>query len=642
MKIYKRLLSVLLVLSMLFALTINTFAADYSEDEAVPGLSGIQPDDTLTLPENTVWATLTAVWGVRVTFLDWKDNEISSVVVREGENVEVPTAPTRTGYTFTGWSRIDEAEGTAVLGDDLIENVQGPGPLVYKANYLGVLDGQTSGTITVINATHGNKYAGYKIFDASINPDNIDAIIYTIREDSPWYEFVQDYFDLTEWSEDEDVAIYQANPKDGFDPKTFFENLPTEGVTPDLEPISDHRDGIIKWEDVPFGYYAITSTLGSWVTVNTNNPFATVIDKNQTAVLDKNIVEDNGEKVKTNTASFGESVNFDIDVFAGDFNKNELVTYYHIKDTIDSGFDYDFTDSKNVTVKVTGTQKGTQGEDPYEFTLSPVDSLNALQTAKSGYYLDYTEGSRSFEVVVKWATLDENNNLMPVYEDEFNYLHVIYSATVNNDAVIAGDGNLNTASFTFDKTSGFDPENPPTEEPTPGENPVDPNTPVNTTTYVYALAIEKVDAKDTTKHLPGVKFTTEDFLATKISDGVYEVIGENDTTSTAVEYFEVPESGIILIKGLGAGEYSFVESEALPGYNRLAEPLVMTVSASAETVKTIGETPCAAFQQVENASGTELPSTGGMGTVLFITIGAILFMAAGIVLTAKKRLYNEG
>ena len=636
MKTLKKLFSLLLVLCLLFSITGNAFAVSYTGNTVVPGLSGIQPSDKLTLPDDTISASLTAVWGVRVNFYDseqFNHTLINSTLVEEGKSAGAPTAPTHSGFVFAGWTRTDTHANTATLNGGIVHVGTGAGPVDYVANYRCNL---TDGTITVINATHGYRYEGYKIFDASISPDNTDAIIYTISETSPWYDFVKDYFTLTEMREDGDGnMIYSAEAKEGFDPKTFFENLPTDGIEPDLETKNPERDGVIFWDEVSFGYYAITSSLGSWVTVNTNNPFVTVIDKNQSANLDKNIVTASGD-TKSSSASFGESVSFDIDLFASDFKANELVTYYHITDTIGDGFDYDFTADSNLTVKVTGTQLPA-----YEYTLSPVSSLNALKAAKSGYYFTHTAGSRTFELTVKWATLDAAGKLMPVYTDEFNHIHVTYSATLNSDAVIAGSGNLNTARFTYDKTSGFDPENPPTEEPTPGENPEDPNTPVTTTTYVYALGIEKVDAEDPTRHLPGVKFTTTEFRAKDLGGGVYEVIGADDTTSAAVGYFEVPENGYIVIKGLGAGEHTFTETETLPGYNLLAEPLVITIPASGETADTIAETPCAAICTVENSSGAELPATGGMGTGLFFIGGSMLVLAAGIMLVTNWCMKKE-
>ncbi|MEE1110286.1 MAG: LPXTG cell wall anchor domain-containing protein, partial [Lachnospiraceae bacterium] len=39
-----------------------------------------------------------------------------------------------------------------------------------------------------------------------------------------------------------------------------------------------------------------------------------------------------------------------------------------------------------------------------------------------------------------------------------------------------------------------------------------------------------------------------------------------------------------------------------------------------------------------NQKGTELPSTGGIGTTIFYVIGAILVLGAGILLVTRRRM----
>ncbi|MFR5831186.1 MAG: LPXTG cell wall anchor domain-containing protein [Lachnospiraceae bacterium] len=41
---------------------------------------------------------------------------------------------------------------------------------------------------------------------------------------------------------------------------------------------------------------------------------------------------------------------------------------------------------------------------------------------------------------------------------------------------------------------------------------------------------------------------------------------------------------------------------------------------------------------VVNNKGSELPSTGGMGTTIFYVIGSILVLGAAILLITKKRM----
>ena len=83
MKSYKRLLAALFALSLLLSFSAAAFAVTYSENNVRPGLPDIQPSDTLTLPNNTIWASLTAKWGVRVIFLDWDDKKIDEKLVEE-------------------------------------------------------------------------------------------------------------------------------------------------------------------------------------------------------------------------------------------------------------------------------------------------------------------------------------------------------------------------------------------------------------------------------------------------------------------------------------------------------------------------------------------------------------------------------
>ena len=41
---------------------------------------------------------------------------------------------------------------------------------------------------------------------------------------------------------------------------------------------------------------------------------------------------------------------------------------------------------------------------------------------------------------------------------------------------------------------------------------------------------------------------------------------------------------------------------------------------------------------VTNQSGTELPSTGGIGTTIFYIVGAMLVIGAGVVLVTRRRM----
>ncbi len=41
---------------------------------------------------------------------------------------------------------------------------------------------------------------------------------------------------------------------------------------------------------------------------------------------------------------------------------------------------------------------------------------------------------------------------------------------------------------------------------------------------------------------------------------------------------------------------------------------------------------------IVNRKGTELPSTGGIGTTIFYLVGAMLVISAGVVLVTRRRM----
>lgn len=71
--------------------------------------------------------------------------------------------------------------------------------------------------------------------------------------------------------------------------------------------------------------------------------------------------------------------------------------------------------------------------------------------------------------------------------------------------------------------------------------------------------------------------------------------------------------------------------------NKLSAPVKIVIKEDGTI--TIGDaTNTVDKVEVENKSGSILPSTGGMGTTLFYIFGAILVIGSGVVLITKKRM----
>lgn len=136
--------AILLVMTMLLGIMTTAFAADYTPvDPDDQGKTGIVGGDTLTFTEDTVWANLTARWGVRVIFRDgdeWNNAELKSELIPVTDsaagNTTAPDDPSHDGWKFIGWERVDTNNGSSTLNDDgTVTGINGPGPIIYQAVY---------------------------------------------------------------------------------------------------------------------------------------------------------------------------------------------------------------------------------------------------------------------------------------------------------------------------------------------------------------------------------------------------------------------------------------------------------------------------------------------------------------------------
>ena len=181
---------------------------------------------------------------------------------------------------------------------------------------------------------------------------------------------------------------------------------------------------------------------------------------------------------------------------------------------------------------------------------------------------------------------------------------------------------------------------------------------------MYALGIKKVDPKGNV--LTGAEFSVTDEAGNPIkavatdTAGVYNY--STSTDGTAVAQFAVDDNGILIIKGLKAGTYTIKEEVAPLGYNLLTNTVDVTAEISqtntytttittyydaegnvvSKDKSTSNETTTVSTNVVPlvvvNNSGTELPSTGGMGTTVFYVLGGLLVAGAAVLLVVKKRM----
>lgn len=229
---------------------------------------------------------------------------------------------------------------------------------------------------------------------------------------------------------------------------------------------------------------------------------------------------------------------------------------------------------------------------------------------------------------------------------------VEYTATLNTNAVIGRDGNPNEVYLEFSNDPNQSGEGAPT-----GQTPVD-----KVIVFTYELDVTKVDGADTTKTLAGAEFklqnAAEQWVTVDADGKVTGWVGTEAAGSTLTS----GDDGIFKVIGLDDGTYNLKETKAPAGFNTLAEPIKLVISATTANNQSWAGTADMALTAltiqvgnattvtngdvstgivgttVENNSGSVLPATGGIGTKIFYAVGAILMIGAGVLLVTRKRM----
>lgn len=131
--------------------------------------------------------------------------------------------------------------------------------------------------------------------------------------------------------------------------------------------------------------------------------------------------------------------------------------------------------------------------------------------------------------------------------------------------------------------------------------------------------------------------------------GNYKKADTDDaTTTTTIVVYSKTTNKATNISGLGGTaegtNYYLVETKEPAGFNKLTAPIIINVKDDGTiTVSLNGETldsESDAFN-VENLSGTVLPSTGGIGTTIFYVVGAMLVIGEGVVMVTRRRMSSN-
>lgn len=471
-----------------------------------------------------------------------------------------------------------------------------------KANDTTATTETGEGKITINNAIPGQTYKIYKILELESYDSTTGNYAYKVTPE--WKSFVENEGQtyLTKVDGTDYVNWVGDSTNDGAHVKEFAEkaiayvkkaNSPV--ITYKEKKAPDASAGkatlTVTFDSLPLGYYLVDSSVGSLCGLDTTAKEVTIEEKNGVPSVDKKVSSTETRNYDTsNTASIGDTVYFKTTITAQPGAQN-----YVLHDKMTDGLTF----NNKVEVK-----KGESTIESSKYTLNTTG---------------LTDGC-AFEIEFKTDfcdTLNANDTIT-----------VTYSAVLNEKAEIGNvDKNKNETWLKYGDSQSTQPK--------------------TTTTKTFEMNVFKYTENKTDKTkkdgLPGAVFTlskksdgTEPIKLIDKSSNVYRVAKTGDTGT--VTEITTPNDGKFKIQGLGAGIYHLTETKQPAGYNKLKNPVTVVIDNDGNVkVDDANADPV----EVENKTGTVLPSTGGMGTTMIYLVGAVLVLGSGVVLATKRRVKNK-
>ena len=425
---------------------------------------------------------------------------------------------------------------------------------------------------------------------------------------------------ITTSSTDEDIAnaVRNIGNSDTKEVQDFANAFTTQALT--KNPKLDATANSGKLEDVTSykftgldaGYYLVYVTGGKEIQSS-----LVTVDADTTQVNLKSETPSIEKKADKETVSIGQVVKYTVTASIPD-TTGYAEYVYKIHDTLSTGLDFvknadgdalDNATEANVTIAFKDTGVTAVGTTPTTAALSG-------------------EGNRTMALDLSAWVRDNQANKGKAFT-------VTYYAKVNANAVVT---EKNSATLEYGNKPSETTKTTPSEAKTP----------------TYPLDILKKKAGTGTgevalEKLAGAKFklykdSLDDTNVIKVSETAVKGSYVVDPTSATTEFESVgniEEQGYNLrVNGLAAGTYYLVETQAPEGFNKLTDPIKVTITKDGDTNWTVKKNDTAEDDKiidVENSSGSILPSTGGRGAIAFAVIAALLVFGVAVSFIRDKR-----
>ena len=489
-------------------------------------------------------------------------------------------------------------------------------------------------TVSTTDAKFASKTVNaYKMFSATVSGDG-KAVSYTLTDE--WKPFFKNSVGLTGVTDEnvnDKANDYVSKLKDStlvaFATKasnwaqTKANNI-TADATATVSADASNGKYTATFTGLGYGYYVVA--VPGATLANAKSQYATLVSVHSTKVdadikgdlptVDKKVQVDGTGKDATD-AKIGDTLPFTLTSTIPDMSAYDTYTF-NFKDTLSKGLT--FGQVKSVKVENVTLTENTD----YTVTTPTASNNNTLTVAMKDF-----------------KTKQQAN--------AGKKITVTYTATLNENAVVGGAGNVNSAKIQYSNN--------------PSTNGTGESEPSKVRVFTYGFTVDKYTGDkydNAATRLAGAEFTLAPKNGTAISfvqvtagsataNAVYRVAKAGETGTTTIT---TPANGKVVFQGLENGEYTLTETEAPAGYNKLASAIGVKVNGQNDGTDTTNATVTITYNNdngssynqtasngvipVRNKSGVTLPGTGGMGTIAFTVIG-VLVIALGVAWTLKRK-----
>ena len=508
--------------------------------------------------------------------------------------------------------------------------------------------GLAATTVATANAAGGNatltvsttdaKFAGktvnaYKMFSATVSSDG-GAVSHTLND--AWKPFFKNSVGLTDVTDanvndkaneyvsklsEEGLKAFAAKASNWAQTKT---NHITADATATVSADASNGKYTATFTGLGYGYYVVA--VPGATLANAKSQYATLVSVHSTKVdadikgdlptVDKKVQVDGTGKDATD-AKIGDTLTFTLTSTIPDMSAYDTYTF-NFKDTLSKGLT--FGQVKSVKVENVTLTENTD----YTVTTPTASNNNTLTVAMKDF-----------------KTKQQAN--------AGKKITVTYTATLNENAVVGGAGNVNSAKIQYSNN--------------PSTNGTGESEPSKVRVFTYGFTVDKYtgDYGENATRLAGAEFTlapkndstpisfVQVSAGSATANAVYRVAKAGETGTTTIT---TPANGKVVFEGLKNGEYTLTETKAPAGYNKLASAIGVKVNGQNNGTDTTNATVTITYNNdngndynqtasngvipVQNKSGAILPGTGGMGTIAFTVIG-VLVIALGVAWTLKRK-----